>query len=318
VGGLFFEFEAVRTESTDRDAPRRWERRFCGCFVSLDKDEQVWREEEKKKEEELMADMSYEEKQQYRKDKKWKKSIGYKIHKFKKKYFFWMRYPRIDDLFVPYRTVKWLYSKCGIPRPVIRFALWSVKTGESIATWWGLRFAKVYFGLKVVYKALSNFVSGAAQYDYDDLTAAVLEGNVDMLRLIFMDKHSAMSAEETSLDGKTMLFMCMERLLHTEHTLKTEMARLAKEGRVAPNLFYLPVEQQKRELEEVQQEDDAKRKVADKEAMRKEREEQKRMRRETKKGTNIQSGMAHLQKKKKKMSKQEKMKADALRATSAF
>ena len=95
------------------------------------------------------------------------------------------------------------------------------------------------------------------------------------------------------------------------------MARLAKEGRVAPNLFYLPVEQQKRELEEVQQEDDAKRKVADKEALRKEREEQKRMRRETKKGTNIQSGMAHLQKKKKKMSKQEKMKADALRATSA-
>ena len=51
--------------------------------------------------------------------------------------------------------------------------------------------------------------------------------------------------------------------------------------------------------------------------MKKEREEQKRMRRETKKGTNIQSGMAHLQKKKKKMSKQEKMKADALRATSA-
>ena len=38
---------------------------------------------------------------------------------------------------------------------------------------------------------------------------------------------------------------------------------------------------------------------------------------ETKKGTNIQSGMAHLQKKKKKMSKQEKMKADALRAASA-
>ena len=52
--------------------------------------------------------------------------------------------------------------------------------------------------------------------------------------------------------------------------------------------------------------------------MKKEREEQKRMKRETKKGTNIQSGMAHLQKKKKKMSKQEKMKADALRATSAF
>ena len=64
--------------------------------------------------------------------------------------------------------------------------------------------------------------------------------------------------------------------------------------------------------EEVQQEDDAKKKVADREAMRKEREEQKRMRRETKKGTNIQSGMAHLQKKKKKMTKQEKMKADAL------
>ena len=40
------------------------------------------------------------------------------------------------------------------------------------------------------------------------------------------------------------------------------------------------------------------------------------MRRETKKGTNIQSGMAHLQKKKKKMTKQEKMKADALREAS--
>ena len=36
----------------------RWERRFCGCFAALDKDEQVWREEEKKQEEELMADMS--------------------------------------------------------------------------------------------------------------------------------------------------------------------------------------------------------------------------------------------------------------------
>ena len=53
--------------------------------------------------------------------------------------------------------------------------------------------------------------------------------------------------------------------------------------------------------------------------MKKEREEQKRMRRETKKGTNIQSGMAHLlQKKKKKMTKQEKMKADALREASAL
>ena len=28
-----------------------------------------------------------------------------------------------------------------------------VKTDESIATWWGLRLAKVYFSLKVVYKA---------------------------------------------------------------------------------------------------------------------------------------------------------------------
>merc|ERR1712072_1375474 len=65
-------------------------------------------------------------------------------------------------------------------------------------------------------------------------------------------------------------------------------------------------------------EDDAKRKVADREAMKKEREEQKRMKRETKKGTNIQSGMAHLQKKKKKMTKQEKMKADALREASAL
>jgi len=26
VGGLFFNFEAIRTESSDRDAPRRWKR----------------------------------------------------------------------------------------------------------------------------------------------------------------------------------------------------------------------------------------------------------------------------------------------------
>ena len=189
--------------------------------------------------------------------------------------------------------------------------MWSVKTGESIATWWGLRLAKVYFGLKVVYKALSNFVSGAAQYDYDDLTAAVLEGNVELLRLIFMDKHSAMSAEETSLDGKTMLFMCMERLLHTEHTLKTEMARLAKEGR--PNLFYLPVEQQRRAGGSPA---GGRREKAPTGRPKKEREEQKRMRRETKKGTNIQSGGTS--KEEEEDEKQEKMKADALREASAL
>ena len=293
----------------------RWQRRFCGCFVPYNKEESIWRDEDRRKEEEVIADLNYEEKQQYRKDKKWKKSLGYQVHLVKKKYFFWVRYPRLDDVYAIARFTRWVWSKCGIPRPVIRLVLCCVRTGDSVGVWIGLRFAKVYFASKVVYKALENFVSGAAQYDYDDLTAAVLEGNTDMLRLIFMDKHSAMSADETSMDGKTMLFMCMERLLQTEHTLKNEMMRLAKEGRVAPNLFYLPMEQQRRELEEVQTEDDEKTKLAEKEADRKERQELKLARKETKKRTNVQSG--HIAKmRKKKKTKGEKMKEAALRETS--
>ena len=53
-----------------------------------------------------------------------------------------------------------------------------------------------------------------------------------MLRLIFMDKHSAMSAEETSLDSKTILFTAWSALLarHKQKWL------ISEGGRVAPNL----------------------------------------------------------------------------------
>ena len=259
--------------------------------------------------------MTYEEKQQIRAERKRTASYRYQYGLFHKKYLFWMRLPTTDDARRFVTCLLWVWSKCGVPKPILRCVLGVVGAADYVYVSISLKFAKMYFAMKMVYRALKLCWYHEPQYDYDDLTAAVLEGNIDLLRLIFLDKHSALSADESSLDGKTMLFMAMERLLQHEHQLREEMDALARKDRVSAGLFFANESQQRGELEDVEREDEKARRNEERAQIKKEKAELRQSRRNTRKGLDVRS--SHLDKmikeQHKKKSKAERMKEEAMR-----
>lgn len=69
------------------------------------------------------------------------------------------------------------------------------------------------------------------KYHYDDLVAAVLEGEAQEISLMFLDKWAGLHVNNTrTLDGKTMLFLGMQKGLELDHKLKLRLLRDARAG----------------------------------------------------------------------------------------
>lgn len=242
--------------------------------------------------------MSYEDRQAERAERRRKRSCRYQASRgYRYLCNGTFRLPNIEDARTAQRWLLWAWSKFGIPRPILICCLGGVGCAGAVYETVGLAVARVYLKLRQCYAVARHCWHHEAVFDYDDLIAAVLEGRVDDLRFIYLDKFAALDTEETTLDGKSMLFLAMERALGIEFQLREEMEKLAREERVSANLFFAPAKQQRVELEDVEIEERKKQKASMKADADRERAAIRASRREKVK---VRSTVLPPQKKKKK------------------
>ncbi|KAK7230822.1 spectrin binding protein [Aureococcus anophagefferens] len=260
------------------------------------------------------ANMSFEEKLAARAERKRRRTCAYQLARcYRNVCKGSCRYPTIEDARKVQRFFEYLYSFVGIPKPVLWCLLGGINACGAAYDAVALRVAKVFFAGKLVYRAAKLCWNHEPQYDYDDLLAAVTEGRVDDLRFIFLDKYSGLQVEETTLDGRTMLFVAIERQLQHEFSLREELDRLARAERVSPGLFFMSRKQQIVELEDVEVEQRRNEAAQAAEEEEREKAEIKAARKDKVKSHATKMLIEKHKAKKKKKTKAEKLKEEGLK-----
>lgn len=138
---------------------------------------------------------------------------------------------RVSDIRRHVKRVRVSYIHSRIRARTLRTIGGVIEQGKYIAESIVLLYVETSFAMARWSQFLAIRWFQEPKYHYDDLVAAVLEGEAQEIPLMFLDKWAGLHVNNTrTLDGKTMLFLGMQKGLELDYKLKLRLLRDARAG----------------------------------------------------------------------------------------